>query len=136
MRFPGCRHIAAHRIGGQIKYVSVAARTQKDRVTEMALQFPGNQVARDNAPRFPVNNHHIKHFMAGIHGNLSHSHLTHKRTVGSQQQLLPSLAGRVKGSLHLHPSEGPVTEKSPYSRAKGTPCATHWSMMFPLTSAR
>jgi hypothetical protein len=24
----------------------------------------------------------------------------------------------------------------PYSRANGTPCATHWSMMFTLTCAR
>jgi hypothetical protein len=53
----------------------------------------------------------------------------------AQQQLLARLAARVEGARHLRAAERAVASTPPYSRANGTPCATHWSMMFTLISA-
>ena len=41
-----------------------------------------------------------------------------------------------EGQALAHPFSMSAIANPPYSRANGTPCATHWSMMLPDTSAR
>jgi hypothetical protein len=54
-----------------------------------------------------------------------------ERLVGAEQQLLAGLAAGVEGARDLGAAEAErLSSRPPYSRAKGTPWATHWSMMF------
>ena len=56
--------------------------------------------------------------------------------VRTDEELLAGLAAGVEGARDLDPPKDRLSRSPPYSRAKGTPWATHWSMMFALTSAR
>ena len=72
-----------------------------------------------------------------MHRDSSAGYLLFEGLISTEQQLLPRLASRIEGWFDLHSArKGPIVQKSAISLAKGTPCATHWSMMFPLTSAR
>ncbi len=59
--------------------------------------------------------------------------LPHQRLIGAEQQLLAGLAARVERARDLRAAERAVVEQAAASRANGTPCATHWSMMLTLT---
>jgi hypothetical protein len=52
-----------------------------------------------------------------------------ERLVGADQQLLAGLAARIKRTRHLRAAEGAVVEQAAVFPAKGTPCATHWSII-------
>jgi hypothetical protein len=82
-----------------------------------------------------VDDDQVEHFRARKHLDFARPICRHKRLVSAQQQLLAGLAARVKRARHLRAAEGAVGQQPPYSRANGTPCATHWSMMLTLTCA-
>ena len=53
-----------------------------------------------------------------------------QRLVGAEQELLAGLAAAVEGALDEHAAEASGSRACPpYSRLKGTPWATAWSMI-------
>ena len=67
-----------------------------------------------------------------MHGHAAAGDLALECLVGTQQQLLAGLAAGVKRALNLNAAERAVASSPPYSRANGTPWATHWSMISTL----
>src|SRR3954471_22055442 len=78
----------------------------------MPFQFTADEVAGDNATGLTVNDNQLKHFMPVIHFYIAERNLSFKCLVGSDQQLLPRLPCRVKGSLHLCTPEATIAEQA------------------------
>ena len=61
-----------------------------------------DQVAGDDAAGTPVTDHEIKHLAAGMQAHTSIVNLPVHCPVGAEQQLLPGLAFRIKGTRHQY----------------------------------
>ncbi len=72
--------------------------------------------------------------LTGVHVHGAGVNLPLEGLVGADGQLLARLAASVEGALHLVLKER-LSSRPPYSRANGTPWATHWSMIPALTAA-
>ncbi len=101
----------------------------------MPGDLAGPKVADDDPLRMAVDDHEIEHLAEREKLHPPSPDHPRKRGIGPEQELLAGLAARIEGSRHLGSAKGAVGEKPAYSRAKGTPCATHWSMMLTETSA-
>ena len=112
-------YVGGHGVGGEEKYIAVAAGTQDHRVGGMAFHFPGDQVAHDNALGMAVHQYHVQHFAAGKHFDLAGAHLAHQCAVSPQQQLLTGLAPGVEGPGDLCAAKGAVVQQSAVIPGKG-----------------
>ena len=54
-------------------------------MTEMPFQFPGQEVAGNNTPRFTVNHYQFLHFMAGIDRYISLCYLPFEGLIGAKK---------------------------------------------------
>ena len=103
----------------------------------MASNLTRDHVPDDDALGVAIDDYEIKHFGAGIHLDLPSGNLRAERLVGTTEKLLAGLPSGIEGPRDLRAAEGAVCQEATgASRAKGTPCATHWSMIEALTSAR
>jgi hypothetical protein len=86
-------------------------------------------------PRGPaVDDDEVEHLAARVHAHVAEP-TCRAALVRAEQELLTRLAAGVERARHLSAAERRLSSMPPYSRANGTPCATHWSMMLTLTAA-
>ena len=78
----GCCHVAAHRIGGEVEDIAVPTGRKDNRVGDMACDFSGQEVPRDNALGVPVYEDQVHHLVAGVHVDLARFDLTRQGSVG------------------------------------------------------
>ena len=76
----------------------------------VALHLSGHQVSGNDAPRFPINRHHVHQLVTVVHGHFAFGDLTAQGTVGSEQQLLTRLAFGVKRAAHLNTAKRTVVQ--------------------------
>ena len=98
-------------VGGEIVNVAVAARGQHDRVGVVPRDLAGLEISNDDALRLTVHDHQIQHLGVGV--TLHRAAADHFVQCGirSKQQLLTSLAARIKRAADLGAAEGPVVEQ-------------------------
>src|SRR6056297_1956561 len=77
--------VAAHGIGGEEKYVSVAAGCYYNGVSAKAFYFAGSEVAGNNSAGFSVYHHYIEHIVAVVHFYLSFGNLPVECAISSEQ---------------------------------------------------
>ncbi len=92
MRLPCRSGIGSHRVGRQVKNVCVTARGDHHRVRSIPLHFARHEVARYNAPRLSVDDHHVEHLVAVVHFDFALGDLPRHGRVRAEQQLLPRLS--------------------------------------------
>jgi hypothetical protein len=71
------------------------------------------------------------HLVPGVHPDRAQADLALERLIRTQEELLAGLPSGVKRA----PPNDLFASMPLYSRANGTPCATHWSMILTDTSA-
>ena len=103
--------IGVHRVGRQEVGVAVPAGGEQDRVGLEALNRAGHEVARDDAPRASVHDHHVQHLVAREHLHRAGADLPHHRLVGAEQQLLARLAARVERARDLRAAERAIVQQ-------------------------
>src|SRR5260221_12003741 len=108
VRPEGCGHIAAPRVGGEEKSVSVSAGGEHHGRTGMRRDLTTDQVAHDYSLGPAINDDEIQHFSARIHFHLAQSDLAAQCLIGSQQKLLAGLAPGVKRARDLGAAKGTV----------------------------
>src|SRR6266567_2828024 len=93
----GGRNIAAARVGREIKYISVSAGGEHNRIGCACLDLSRAQVAGDNSLGVSVGNYQIEHLRLWEHSYGAGSDLTAQRLITAKHELLTSLSTRVKG---------------------------------------
>src|SRR5690625_7662645 len=68
---PQCRGITSHRIGRQIKNISVTTSSKNHTMCRMPFNLTCDQISYDNTPCFPIHDNDIEHFMPVIHFHLT-----------------------------------------------------------------
>ena len=109
---PRRRHVRVHRVGREVVDRSVAAGAEQHRLTLVALELAGDQVARDDAARLSVDDDEVQHLAPREQRDVAGIHLPQHRLVGAEQQLLACLAARVERSRDLRAAERPVVEQA------------------------
>ena len=126
--------VAALGVGGEVEDVAVAAGGEDDGVGRVRLDLARDHVADDDAARAAVDHDQLQHLVARVHlrpcPGRSAAPGPGRRRAGAAGR-----SGRARRTCarpaRRRRSGWPAVP--PYSRAKGTPWATHWSMMFTLT---
>ena len=78
----------------------------------MRGDFPGDQVAGDDAPGLAIDDHQVEHFHPWKHLHRPATDLPGQGLVGAQEQLLARLPARVKGPRNLRPAERAVGQQA------------------------
>src|SRR5688572_5818224 len=104
--------VAAARIGGEIKNVSVPARSEDDGVPGVRFNFSSDQIARDDSFGVAVDQNELEHFGLRKHFDRARGDLPAKRLISAEQKLLPGLSPRVKRPGHLGAPKGAVREQT------------------------
>ena len=112
VRPPRRRDVAAHRVGGEVVDVAVAAAREDHGVGEMGLDLAGDHVADDDAARPAVDDDELEHLVPGVHLQPALGDLPLQGLVCADEQLLAGLAARVEGPRHLHAAERAVVEQA------------------------
>ena len=112
MRTPRGGDVGAHRVGGQVEHVAVAAGGEHDDVGEVGLDLAGDHVAGDDAAGLAVRDDQLEHLVAGEHRHRAGGDLALEGLVGADQQLLAGLAAGVEGARDLDAAEGAVVEQA------------------------
>ena len=112
MRAPGGGDVAAHRVGGEVEHVAVAAGREHHRVGEMGLDLTAHHVPDHHATGLAVDDDHFEHLVPGVHLDRAGGDLPLQGLVGADQQLLAGLAAGVERPRHLDAAEGPVVEQA------------------------
>ena len=110
VRAPDRRHVAAERVGREVKGVGVAARGEDDGIRGVAADLAGDEVAHDDPARPAAGDDQVEHLRAREHPDLPDSNLPGQCSVGAEQELLAGLAAGVEGPGDLGSAEGPVGE--------------------------
>ena len=108
MCLPSSSYIASHSIGGKVKHVAIPSCTQDHCMAKISFYFACYEVTGDDATSFAFNSNNIEHLMAAVHVNFSHTNLSFKSRISSQQQLLTGLSGSIESTLNLHSTEGSI----------------------------
>ena len=112
VRAPCGRHVRVHGVGRQVVERAVSAGAEQHRLSFVALELAGDQVARHDAARLPVGNDEVEHLAAGEQRDVAGVDLPQHRLIGAEQQLLARLAAGVERSRHLRAAERSVVEQA------------------------
>ena len=136
VRAPDRGGVRALRVRRKIEHVAVAARRQTHRIGDVRLDLSGDQIAGDDAARFAVDHDQVEHLGAREHLDFARADLPLQRLIGAEQQAAAP-SGRARRTCATPARRRTIGSQAvpPYSRANGTPCATHWSMMLTLICA-
>ena len=93
--------VAAHGIGGEEKYVSVAACCEDHSIGRVGGNLTRDHVTNYDAFGMTVDFDHVHHFGAGIHCNTTFGDLFFKSLVTADQELLTGLTTSVKCAGNL-----------------------------------
>jgi hypothetical protein len=104
--------VAAHGVGGQVEDVAVAAGAEHHHVGHVRLILPVTKVTRDDAACLAVHDHQVEHLAAVVHLHGAGLDLLLERRIGTEEELLPSLAARVERARDLRATEGAVGEEA------------------------
>jgi hypothetical protein len=96
VRAPDGGGVRVPRVGGEVEDVPVSAGRQHDRVADERLDLSRDQVARDNPAGAAVDDQEVQHLRVWMHFHRAASDLPLERLIRAQQQLLASLAARIK----------------------------------------
>ena len=119
VRTPRRGDVAAHRIGGEVEHIAVAAGAEQHRIARVGFDFTGDEVARDDALRMAVHGHHIEHLRARIHLHTACGDFLVQSRVSTEQELLTRLAASIKRAAHLSAAEGAVRQHAAVFAGKG-----------------
>ena len=108
VRAPAGGDVGALGVGGEKEYVAVAAGAEDDGIAEVSIDLAGDEIARDDAARSPVDDDEIEHFGAGKHGDGARLDLALERLVSAEKKLLAGLAARVERARNLRAAEGAI----------------------------
>ena len=101
----GSGDIAAARISREEKDVTVATGGENDSIARDGANRARAQVACDNSLGMTIDQHQIEHFSLWKHFDFPSRYLAAESLVGAEQQLLASLAARVKRARDLGAAE-------------------------------
>ena len=107
-----CRDVAAFGVGREKVGITVAARGENHRVTRVAADFAGDEVAHDDALGVAVDDHEIEHLGLRVHLDHAEGDLAFQGLVRTHQKLLAGLAARVEGARDLRAAEGTVGKEA------------------------
>src|ERR1043165_1870069 len=80
-------------------------------MAEVALQFTAHKIAGNNTSCLAVDLYHLQHLMPAIHLYVTQSHLPFHCLIGTDEQLLTSLAGGIESTLYLCASKRTVRKQ-------------------------
>src|SRR5260370_21411110 len=92
------------------KNVAVTAGGEDHRVTGMGADFTGDEIADNNPFGMALHHNNVQQLLARKHLHPTERDLAGQSLVGTQEQLLASLAPGVKGAGNLGASEGSICE--------------------------
>ena len=131
----GRRDVAADGVRREEEDVAVAAGGEHDRVAANDSILPVTRWRMTMPRALPSTTTRSSISQRGNIFTLPSRDLPAQRLIRAEQELLAGLAAAVEGARSCAPPKERVSSSPPYSRANGTPCATHWSMMLTDTSA-
>ena len=112
MRAPRGGDVAAHRVGGEVEDVAVAAGGEHHDVGGVGLDRAGDHVAGDDAAGLAVDHDEVEHLVTRVRRHGAGRHLALERLVGADEQLLAGLAAGVERPGDLDAAEGAVVEQA------------------------
>ncbi len=116
---PGGGDVAAHCVGGEEKDVAVAAGGENHCIGGVALDFPGVEVADDDALGVATDFHEIEHLGAAEHFHAAFVDLLFKCLVAADKELLSGLAAGVEGAGDLGSTERAVVQQAAVLAGEG-----------------
>ena len=101
-------HVAAHSVGGEEVGVAISTGGDHHCVGRESLELSGDEVLGDDTAGTSVDNHHVKHLIAGVELHFSCVHLCGESGIGTEQKLLTSLSFSIERTAHLSTTERTV----------------------------
>lgn len=111
--------VGVHGVRRQVEDVAVAAAGQDDRVGEVGVDLPGDEVAGDDAAGLAVDDDQVEHLGTGVQFDVARGDLPGQRLVGAEQELLSGLAPGVEGAGDLDAAERTVVEETAVLAGEG-----------------
>src|SRR5439155_21978384 len=90
--------VAAARVRGEIKNISVAAGRKHDRIARHVVDLTGAKIACDDSLGMSIYNNDIEHFGLRKHLHGAGGDLPAKRLITPKQKLLAGLSARIERS--------------------------------------
>src|SRR6516225_522556 len=116
---PDSSGVATLGVRREVEDVAVTAGGQDDGIAHVDFDFAVVEVAGDNAAGLAVDDDEVQHVHARIHFHSAEADLALERLVGTEEELLASLAARVEGAGDLSAAEGTVVEKTAVLAGEG-----------------
>src|SRR6266849_9309127 len=108
MGSPDGSRVRSLRVGREIENIGIPSRCEHNHVGSVAADLARHQISRHDAARSAVHNHDIEQLAPDMHRHSSGCDLLFEGLISAQQELLSSLASRIKGPFYLHAAERPI----------------------------
>ena len=98
VRTPRGRRVRQHGVRAEVKHVAIPARGEHHGIRRVRRDLAGEQVARHDPARMPVDDDHVEHFFERVHLHALEGDLALERRIRAEQQLLPLVTRQLKRS--------------------------------------
>ena len=108
VRTPRGRRVRQHGVRAEVEHVAIPARGKHHGIGRVRRDLAGEQIARHDPARMPVDDDHVEHLFERVHLHALEGNLALKRRIRTEQQLLTGLSTRVERARDLRAAERPV----------------------------
>ena len=112
VRTPRGRRVRQHGVRAEVKHVAIPARGEYHGIRRVRRDLAGEQVARHDPARMPVDDDHVEHFFERVHLHALEGDLALQRRIRAEQQLLTGLSACVKRARDLRAAERSVGQQA------------------------